>query len=216
MYEQSDAFEICSTYPRSLVVPASVDDDLIRHTASFRSRGRLPCIVWKHPVNGAVVCRSAQPLVGLNSKRSPADEAYLQAIAAAGGTSRALHILDARSQLAATANRALGKGTEILANYPGVRLTFMGIDNIHALRDALRKLTALCLPDAVGDADNNYLSKLEASGWLKQVRLLCQSSVRMAELVDVEAVSVLNHCSDGWDRTSQVRARINSCHAARS
>jgi hypothetical protein len=81
-----------------------------------------------------------------------------------------------------------------MAHYPGLRLSFMNIDNIHGLRDALRKLFALCTPTGIADAENGYLAKLEATGWLKQARLLCQASVRMAELVDAEATSVLNHC----------------------
>ncbi|POM78345.1 Alpha-1,3-mannosyltransferase [Phytophthora palmivora] len=41
-------------------------------------------------------------------------------------------IMDARSQLAAVGNKAMGKGTEITSNYRGAKLTFMNVENIHA------------------------------------------------------------------------------------
>ena len=49
-------------------------------------------------------------------------------------------IIDARPLGNAMANRAMGAGTESLENYKNCQRLFMGIDNIHVMRDSLFKL----------------------------------------------------------------------------
>jgi hypothetical protein len=199
-------FSLCSTYPELLIVPGSFTNEELLEVGQFRSRGRIPVVTWQHPKSKAVIARCAQPLVGLNSKRCSADEKLLQVIANCGGAKRSLYILDARSQLASAGNRALGKGTEMMAHYPGMRLAHMSIANIHVLRDSLKKMYALADPSGVANSESHFLSKLEGAGWLNEVRKVLQSSVRMCTLVEKEGLSVLNHCSDGWDRTAQMCA----------
>ena len=41
---------------------------------------------------------------------------------------------------------------------------------------------------------------------MEHVRLVLHASVRMVEHVHDEGISCLVHCSDGWDRTSQMSA----------
>jgi myotubularin-related protein 6/7/8 len=50
---------------------------------------------------------------------------------------------------------------------------------------------------------NNFLSGIEASGWLRHVKAVLDTSFFIAQAVQ-EGVSVVVHCSDGWDRTAQV------------
>ena len=50
---------MCPSYPALLVVPAAVDDQLLRSCSRFRSKGRVPALTWLHP-NGAALCRSSQ------------------------------------------------------------------------------------------------------------------------------------------------------------
>lgn len=50
---------------------------------------------------------------------------------------------------------------------------------------------------------NNFLSSIEASGWLRHVKAVLDTSFFIAQAVQ-EGVSVVVHCSDGWDRTAQV------------
>ena len=52
--------------------------------------------------------------------------------------------------------------------------------------------------------DPNWYSLVESSGWLAQVRLILLGAARVVEVIENEGTSVLVHCSDGWDRTSQV------------
>ena len=51
---------------------------------------------------------------------------------------------------------------------------------------------------------NNYLTEVARSGWLKHIRAILEASVRVVNTVRGEQQNVLVHCSDGWDRTSQV------------
>lgn len=50
---------------------------------------------------------------------------------------------------------------------------------------------------------SGFLSSLESSGWLKHVRAVLDTSSFIASAVD-KGISVVVHCSDGWDRTAQV------------
>lgn len=48
-----------------------------------------------------------------------------------------------------------------------------------------------------------FLGALESSGWLKHIRAILDTSLFIANAVD-KGISVVVHCSDGWDRTAQV------------
>jgi len=50
-----------------------------------------------------------------------------------------------------------------------------------------------------------FLQGLEQSGWLKHVKSGIQASIFIAEAL-LNGISVIVHCSDGWDRTSQTCA----------
>jgi myotubularin-related protein 3/4 len=56
-------FSMCSTYPPYLLIPGSINDDLLRRVAGYRSYGRVPNVVWRHSGNGAVIARCSQPQV---------------------------------------------------------------------------------------------------------------------------------------------------------
>jgi hypothetical protein len=80
------------------------------------------------------------------------------------------------------------------------------IANIHSVRSSFNGVRELCVANAVDDNDGEWLKKLHETGWLKQVRSVLAAAQRMAQLLHREAVSVVNHCSDGWDRTAQMCA----------
>jgi myotubularin-related protein 1/2 len=89
--------------------------------------------------------------VGLTFTRSTEDEAIFRELAnASSGKQRpSLYIFDCRSQANATANQAIGKGYEFESYYPGTQLYFLGIENIHAVRDSHWKLWTLCMKHIV-------------------------------------------------------------------
>ncbi|OAA68145.1 protein phosphatase [Niveomyces insectorum RCEF 264] len=114
-------------------------------------------------------------------------------------------IVDARPAINSLAMQVVGKGSENMDHYKSATKMFLSIDNIHVMRDSLNKVI-----EAVKDADvspfppnQDLLSK---SGWLKHIRGVLTGAQTIARQVGVRAAHVLIHCSDGWDRTSQLSA----------
>jgi hypothetical protein len=83
-------------------------------------------------------------MVGLNKSRSIQDEKLIEAIFHSGlippqnGYNNL--ILDARPAANALAQTAMGAGTETADNYKGSRVVFLGIENIHVVRDSMTRL----------------------------------------------------------------------------
>lgn len=49
-------FSICPTYPSVVVVPKSIDDEVLQKVALFRHGGRFPVLSYYHKKNGMVSC----------------------------------------------------------------------------------------------------------------------------------------------------------------
>ncbi|XP_074910382.1 phosphatidylinositol-3,5-bisphosphate 3-phosphatase MTMR8 isoform X2 [Buteo buteo] len=105
-------------------------------------------------------------------------------------------------ELNAMANRAAGKGYENEDNYDNIRFKFIGIENIHVMRNSLQKLLEVC--EMKSPSMSDFLTGLENSGWLRHIKAVMDAGVFLAKAVKDEKASVLVHCSDGWDRTAQV------------
>jgi myotubularin-related protein 6/7/8 len=114
-------------------------------------------------------------------------------------------IVDARPTVNALAMQAVGLGSENMDYYRFAAKAYLGIDNIHVMRDSLAKVI-----EAVKDADLTKLPPnrdlLAKSGWLKHITGLLDGSALIARQVGIHHSHVLIHCSDGWDRTSQLSA----------
>ncbi|XP_010243361.1 PREDICTED: phosphatidylinositol-3-phosphatase myotubularin-1 [Nelumbo nucifera] len=223
-------YTMCPTYPFSFIVPKSVSDEEVLQASTFRARCRLPVISWCHPGTGAVIARSSQPLVGLMmNMRSNADEKLVAALctqtASMRGPRRKLYIADARPRKNALANGAMGGGSESPSNYFQSEIVFFGIDNIHAMRDSLARLRDYLDTHGATSSDGvssflrnggwtwggGHLSSMSASvstlgdsGWLIHIQSVLAGSAWIAARVALESSSVLVHCSDGWDRTTQL------------
>ncbi|KAM0042588.1 putative phosphoric monoester hydrolase [Helianthus debilis subsp. tardiflorus] len=225
-------YDMCPTYPFSLLLPKSIRDEDVLQACKFRARGRLPVISWCDGRTGAVLARSSQPLVGLMmNMRSNADENLVGALCTElpGGKRgrRKLYIADARPRKNALANGAMGGGSESSANYFQSEIVFFGIDNIHAMRESLVRLRDYLDTHGTKSSDGmssflrhggwtwggGNLSSMSASvstlgdsGWLIHIQNVLAGSAWIAARVAIESASVLVHCSDGWDRTSQLVA----------
>ncbi|XP_054830159.1 myotubularin-related protein 6 isoform X2 [Eublepharis macularius] len=203
-WQLSDAnrdYKICETYPRELYVPRSASKPIIVGSSKFRSKGRFPVLSYYHKDNEAAICRCSQPLSGF-SARCLEDEHMLQAISKANRSNCYMYVVDTRPKLNAIANRAAGKGYENEDNYSNIRFQFVGIENIHVMRSSLQKLLEVC--GTRGLSVNDFLSGLESSGWLRHIKAVLEAAIFLAKAIAFESASVLVHCSDGWDRTSQV------------
>ncbi|TMW67659.1 hypothetical protein Poli38472_011279 [Pythium oligandrum] len=201
-------YKMCPTYPGAFVVPAALSDGELRKMSHFRARGRIPAVTYRYR-NDAVIARCAQPLVGLRRKRCAADEAYVAALRRE--SNGRLLFVDCRSQTSAYGNIALGGGFEVLDYYKDTNIMFMGIENIHSMRDSIRKLFDLIKYEVRGNERSNWLSCLEGTRWLEHVRSILVSSAACVTKVVEEGTSLVVHCSDGWDRTAQICALTKLC-----
>lgn len=126
------------------------------------------------------------------------------------GSTRRSVIVDARPKINALANRATGGGIEDVSNYTGntgvvVERVFLNIANIHVMRQALERVVeAFANSDYLDLKPNQDL--LRKSGWLGHISGLLEGAEMVARVVGLGGSHVLVHCSDGWDRTSQVAA----------
>ncbi|CRK30587.1 hypothetical protein BN1708_005225, partial [Verticillium longisporum] len=114
-------------------------------------------------------------------------------------------IVDARPTVNAMVNQVQGMGSEPMDRYPGSRKVFLSIENIHIMRNSLNKVV-----EAIKDADISPLPPnrelLANSGWLKHTRAVLQGASLITRQIGIFHSHVLIHCSDGWDRTSQLSA----------
>ncbi|KAG7218444.1 hypothetical protein INR49_020369, partial [Caranx melampygus] len=192
------SYELCDTYPTVLAVPYKSSDEDLKRVATFRSRGRIPVLSWIHRENQAVIVRCSQPLVGMSGKRNKDDERYLDMIREANETPK-LTIYDARPNVNAVANKATGGGYEG-DEYQNAELIFLDIQNIHVMRESLKKLKDIVYPNV---EESHWLSSLESTHWLEHVKLVLSGAIQVADKVS-SGNSVVVHCSDGWDRTAQL------------
>ncbi|XP_063219429.1 myotubularin-related protein 4 isoform X2 [Bacillus rossius redtenbacheri] len=222
-------YKLCKSYPEHILVPACISDEHLESVSTFRSAGRIPAVVWRHTGNGAVIARCSQPEVGLLGWRNANDENLLKAIAGAcvvpvgddnankqeylsngmvfdgdcKPVTKKMLIVDARSYTTAVGNRVRGGGCECAEYYSGCEIQFMNLANIHAIRKSFLAVRQLC---AMAEDQQNWLSQLEGTRWLHHMAGLLRSAVTVASAVDNDGRPVLVHCSDGWDRTSQIVA----------
>ena len=118
-------------------------------------------------------------------------------------------IVDARPTANAMANVATGAGTENMEYYKMARKTYLGIENIHVMRDSLKKVeTALQRADQTGMMDRHLLRR---SNWLKHISAILDGALIIVRNVHINSSHVMIHCSDGWDRTSQLSALAQVC-----
>lgn len=255
----NEGYRFSPSYPNCFIVPASISESVLQHAGKFRSKQRIPAVVYKHRVgeNGNVIARCAQPLVGLNlQNRSLQDEKLIFEIFNTQREERSSLlsedseyreqpqrnlIVDLRPITNAMAQHALGAGTEIVENYRGktkrekdsknlansgintvhqVDKIFCNIDNIHVMRDSLNKLNSILgdldrFPISSSGSMENYFPLLQQSltktQWLHRLSLILQSVDRISKSIHLNNTNVLIHCSDGWDRTSQVSALTQLC-----
>ncbi|ORX60327.1 phosphatases II [Hesseltinella vesiculosa] len=208
------------TYPRTLVVPTKISDNVLNYAAKYRSKARIPALSYLHWHNMATITRSSQPMVGFKQARSIQDEKLIEAIFASNvpsapngktvyGSTAANMIVDARPMANAMGNVARGAGTENMDNYRNCKKIYIAVDNIHVMRDSLAKMC-----EAMQGSDNNGMVNrqvLQKSNWLKHIATLIEGTLSIVKNIHVYNSHVLVHCSDGWDRTAQLVSISELC-----
>ena len=200
-------FKLCETYPEFLIEPAQMSDEDLIQASKYRTKNRIPIMAYYYYNQNSdddkcvpTIWRSAQNKAGImGSKKNESD---INLITCIKGMSKNLFIFDCRPKLNAMVNRLNGGGYENMDHYDNVDLTFCEIDNIHKARNAINSLYFLCLNEKIND-NYKFWSAVDNTGWFTFVYLLLKNADEISKKLQ-ENNSVLIHCSDGWDRTSQL------------
>lgn len=173
-------YSICSTYSAALIVPKTIEDDVLIAAANFREGGRFPLLSFRHE-NGSVLMRSGQPLLNNTNRRCRSDEKILNAIL---GPNKKGYIVDTRSSSYASQCKAKGGGTEPDGHYTQWKRIHKGLDKIancngHLL-ESLSKLIEgvffcedlLPLPSLISRSILTHLSKF-LGDFLSHIFLFC-------------------------------------------
>jgi len=176
-------------------------------------------------------------MVGLTNNRSVQDEKLIEAIfqshfssdtpsAKIYGATATNLITDARPTANAMATFAKGAGTENMDYYKNAKKVYLGVDNIHVMRESLaRVIDVLREADAAAaqlhsldparpiPAENIFMDRqaLRKSGWLRYISALLDGTLIVVRNIHVNSSHVLVHCSDGWDRTAQLSSLSQIC-----
>ena len=206
-------YELCETYPQVLVTYFDMSDADLKDAAKVRTKNRIPALTYYY--NGTIndvnpsnngfknapgIWRCSQFKGGLlGSGKNDSDKKYFLGL---DNLADQVLIMDARPYVNALANRATGGGYENIENYTNTSINFCNIANIHVARESLAKVYQICLSQGLLD-NQKFWSDIEATGWYEFVYLVLKHSCVIVDSL-VSNHTVLVHCSDGWDRTSQL------------
>ena len=199
----NENYGLCASYPKFLITVGEITDSDYKGSSEFRTKNRLPTLAYFHSFTKGTIWRSAQTKSGLTGNRNRFDEDLLMSIAKISDSKKA-YIYDCRPYLSAMANKLKGAGFENVEYYPGVDIIFCEIDHIHAARSAIHKVYSMLKYNRFSD-DKKFLSNFENSGWPNFIYRIIRACINIASSVR-KGYSVLIHCSDGWDRCSQLTA----------
>lgn len=115
---------------------------------------------------------------------------------------RHLNIIDCRPKSAAMGNQAVGGGVE---SYDFCKVGYYNIENIHAVTSSFSKMKALIHNFSGRNQRSDFLSQLQETGWFFHLSCLLTCAEKVVAFLE-RGESCLVHCTDGWDRTSQITA----------
>ena len=199
----NENFGLCESYPKFLITSARIKDDELKNASSYRTKNRLPTLAYFVKQNGATIWRSSQVKSGLTGNTNEYDTKYIRYISETSPEKK-LIVFDARPYLSAAANKLKGAGYENVEEYGRASIVFCEIDNIHVARSALNKIYALIRhPDF--HKNKKFFTEYENTKWNEFSYMLIKAAIKVALAVK-EGHAALIHCSDGWDRASQLTA----------
>ena len=194
---------LCETYPKFLITVGAISESNYKESSLFRTKNRLPTLSYYYYNSRGTIWRSAQAKTGISGNRNRFDEELMNEIGEISN-SKKLFIYDCRPYLAAMANKLKGAGHENTENYNNAELFFCEIDNIHSARRGINSIYSL-LKNYNFLNNKNFFSSFEKTNWPNFIFGIIQASINVAKSIK-DGYSVLIHCSDGWDRASQVTA----------
>ena len=204
----NENFGFIASYPKYLIEPRKIDDNILENALNFRSEKRVPTLTYyyKNDLNKGTkklisgIWRSSQVASGLWGSKDVGDIKLLNEISELGDK---LYIFDARPKEDAFMQKVGGYGSENVNNYdPNPEYIYCEIKGIRFSKTAFNKIKKLCNDKEIME-NNNFLSELEDSGWINFIIKVLKTSTKISKLV-MEGNNILVHCSEGWDRTPQL------------
>jgi len=208
-------YELCSNYPQQIVVPRVMDDsEHLKAVASYRKWGRLPVLSWcgGARANFVSLWRASQPNSSVTGPSRDSDKKYvlcLKAMRKNSGVDRDLMILDVRSEEAARRNMEHNDGG-FEEGYEGCRVEFGNVANIIHVRNAWEAMDRAVAQKCKTNIES-WWKDVSASGWYDHIASILECTQKVVEELHDHESSVLIHCSDGWDRTTQVTTLTMLC-----
>ena len=226
-------YKLCETYPEKtyLICNNQINENIYKQCANYRTKNRYPTLCYFHKETNGSLWRSSQNRAGITNENNIYDEFILESIGKISnantiyGIEKTLFICDARSFISASANRLLGAGCENIKNYKNAEIYFCDIGNIHDVRESFDLFKKVLLANKVNEKvipliDNDYslifgtglkniykntnlFSEIEKTNWFKYIYQIINSSILIYTKINL-GLSVLVHCSDGWDRCPQL------------
>lgn len=201
----NEDFSLCGSYPKLLAVPAALDADTLREVAKFRQFDRLPMLSYIHPSTRAPLFVAGQPLVGSHGNRCYEDERFFRTIldaCADPSRDRRGLIIDLRTASETSAQKGKGGGVEDEKHYFDWQVVNARVGKIKDLDDGM-----MATFDAVQSEEgssSSFLSKIDSSQWLHNVKTLLSASVVVSRTLAREQLPVVVHGTAGCDLAAQV------------
>lgn len=210
--ESNYDYSLCPSYSSVIPVPECINETALFHASRFRVQNRFPLIT--NIFRGNALIRSGQPLVGLTQKRCVQDEKLIESIKKISSPGKKILIVDARPSTSAIANTLMGAGIERLECYEGSERVYLNLENIHTIReshDRLSQQVKVITQAGGGNTRGLWIEIEEGCAWLDHLRGILEGVRKIVEYLQEDGTHVLVHCSDGWDRTSQLISLVQLC-----
>jgi len=211
-------FNMCSSYPRHIVVPMHTSDSDVYDSRVTRENHRIPVLAWYDQRTKACLLRSSQPvqtqidtnqvspgkLAGYlafeDSGAVAANDRYVSAMKKS--CDEKVYIADLRPVVDAVYNACCKRGGW------ETKAVFQNIWPTQTLQRAFEEIRPMATARNLRGPLWKNSSASTNLAWLNQVSVLLDVSSRLHKKIVREGISVLCHCSGGWDRTSQVCSLI--------
>jgi myotubularin-related protein 9 len=149
--------------------------------------------------------RSSQPLLGTSNRRCKEDETLLKTCLPA--QKKGL-IFDLRDSSVLKTAQSRGGGYETDSNYPLWKRINKHLDRYDQLQTSFTRLVDTFVPSNGSTDSSSFLSRLEASTWLYNMRQCLHVACTIADEMLNRNACVLVHGNDGWDNTLVVCALV--------
>ncbi|KAK8840888.1 hypothetical protein M9Y10_027719 [Tritrichomonas musculus] len=190
----------CKTYPRYFFMPSKIPTYFIHESSLCRTHKRFPFITYFYvPLKSdeeekVALLRCSQPVNVLKRPKSVYEHQYLAAICGNHG----LTIIDCRPKKKAFANQMIGKGYEstkdVKMSISKVHFHFLGIPDYSDVRDRY-----ISMVKKIFHGKSSAFKK-----WGKITMKILNGASLVVSRMTLMLNTVLIHCSNGLDRTSQI------------